>query len=64
MFRKAIVWLVEFITFNRVRGQHHYDAAPSLRWWWTPWTYHCKHSGWVCLSLSWMRRYWRAETNR
>ena len=54
----VIVWLVERITFGRVRGQH-YSApfAPSLRWWWTPWTHRFRHHGWVFLGWEWFRMY-------
>lgn len=55
--KEAIISLVECLTLNRVRGQHKY-GKPSLRWWWTPWTYRFRHSGWIHLSFSWFRRYW------
>lgn len=52
--KQFIVNTIEFLSFNKIRGQR---PAQSLRWWWTPWTYRFHHGGWVCLSLSWFRRF-------
>lgn len=58
MVRDAIVDLVAFLTFNRVRGQR---PCRSLRWWWTPWTKRFSHSGWVYLDYRWVCRFWNGD---
>jgi len=50
-----IVWLVELITFNHIRGQHLY-GQPSLRWWYTGTDKH-QHGGWIFLSRQWFAQY-------
>lgn len=50
--KARIVAFVGLLTFNRVRG--HALKRPSLRWWWTPWTYYFGAGGWVYLSRRWL----------
>lgn len=55
--KTAIVSIVEFLSAGRIRGQHFFaPAQPSLRWWYVGCS-RFQHSGWICLSLSWFRRF-------
>jgi hypothetical protein len=60
--RTQIVKLVEKLTFYKVRGQKYFwpQFQPSLRWWWTPWTYRFNHGGWIYLSIRWLWRFHNA----
>lgn len=52
--KQIIVNIIEFLSFNKIRGQR---PAQSLAWWWTPWTYRFHHGGWICLSRQWFSRF-------
>lgn len=55
--RSGIVAFVEFVSFGRIRGQHYFRPFwPSLQWWYTG-TKRFSHSGWICLSWQWYRRF-------
>src|ERR1700721_214062 len=58
-WRQHFANFVQVATRGRVRGQRFFDGlpCPSLRWWWTPWTYRFDHGGWVFLSLRWFWRF-------
>lgn len=57
--KRRIVHLVSVLTGNRVRGQQFSGSGvPSLRWWWTPWTYRFGHGGWIFLNFRWSKRFW------
>lgn len=55
--KRLIVKLVSIITLNKVRGQRPMHSQPSLKWWWTPWTYKYQHGGWIYLSREWFKRF-------
>jgi hypothetical protein len=57
-WKARVVSAVAVLTFNKVRRQRLGEFSPSLRWWWTPWTYKFGAGGWVFLSLRWLRRRW------
>ena len=63
--KRYIVKLVETLSFYSIRGQHYYHKfSPSLRWWWTPWTYRFGYGGWVFLSTKWFMRNINNASNR
>lgn len=59
--RRLIAGTVEVATLHRVRALWPMYTAPSLRLWWTPWTYRFGHDGWVWLHPSWFKRFWNAK---
>lgn len=52
--KQIVVNLIEFLSFNKIRGQR---PTQSLAWWWTPWTYRFHHGGWICLNRQWFSRF-------
>lgn len=61
--KECIVWVVEKLSRNHIRGQHAFGKI-SLKWWWTPWTYHFQHGGWILLNLKWLKEFNMGSDNQ